>query len=250
MDDDDPFIQTTDDLLALLDSLLAARGGDWWDGFYGDRAKPCPFFVDAPDESLAGWVQAGLVRPGKALDLGCGNGRNAIFLARQGFAVDAVDHAPKAIAWAAERARAAGVVVQLHCQSVFDLACEAGSYDLVYDAGCFHHLPPHRRGPYVDLIYRALKPGGWFGLACFRPEGGSGHSDLQVYQQRSLGGGLGYTEARLRQLWSRPGLQLHTLRRMQQLPSGQGLFGQEFLWALLAHKPADAPGPAAAALSA
>jgi len=54
----------------------------------------------------------------------------------------------------------------------------------------------------VDQAVNALKPGGWFGLACFRPEGGSGYSDNDVYVHRSLGGGLGYAEERLRDMWS------------------------------------------------
>ena len=230
-------IYSEDDVLVTLDALLAGRESDWWNGFYEDRAKPCPFFVASPDESLAQWVDDKLLNPGKALDLGCGNGRNAIFLARRGFVVDGVDYSQKAIDWAQERVREAGVAVQLQCRSVFDLVCEAGSYDLVCDSGCFHHLPPHRRRSYVELVTAALKPGGWLALTCFRPEGGSGYSDHEVYERRSLGGGLGYTEDQLRDIWSH-GLQLHTIRQMHKPGDDSGLFGAEFLWALLAQKAA------------
>lgn len=230
-------IYTEAETLTLLDALLANRERDWWDGFYQDRAKPCPFFADLPDESLVQWIDEGLLRRGNALDLGCGNGRNAIFLARRGFAVEGVDYSGKAIDWAGERARNAGVAVQLRCQSVFDLACEAGSYDLIYDSGCFHHVAPHRRRSYVELVTAALKPGGWFGLTCFRPEGGSGYSDQEVYERRSLGGGLGYTEEQLRAIWSH-GLQVREIRQMKKPEAGSGLFGEDFLWVLLAQKPA------------
>ena len=81
----------------------------------------------------------------------------------------------------------------------------------------------------------ALKPGGWFGLTCFRPEGGSGFSDAHVYERRSLGGGLGYTEAQLREVWSH-GLQVETIRRMREPAEGSGLFGKDFLWVMLARK--------------
>jgi len=229
------FIYAEDDVLAMLDAWLANRGNEWWEGFYGDRAKSCPFFVDAPDESLTEWVDAGLQRPGRALDVGCGNGRNAIYLARHGFTVDGIDYAETAIKWAAERAYDAGVSVQLHCQSVFDLKIEAGSYGLIYDSGCFHHLPPHRRRTYVELVVKGLKPGGWFGLTCFRPEGGSGLSDREVYERRSLGGGLGYTEEQLRAVWSN-GLQVRVVRQMKKPSVESGLFGVDFLWVLLAQK--------------
>ena len=221
--------------LDALDALLAGGEKDWWDTFYANRAKPCPFFVAAPDESLSGWVRDGLVRPGRAVDLGCGHGRNAVFLARHGFSVEAVDYSQAAIEWARERVKETGTTVQLRHQSVFDLDLEVGGYDLVYDSGCFHHLPPHRRLPYVELVVDALKPGGWFGLTCFRPEGGSGYSDEEVYARRSLGGGLGYNAERLREIWSQ-GLQVRVLRQMVPQDAGSGLFGVDFLWALLAQK--------------
>jgi SAM-dependent methyltransferase len=229
------FIYADDDVLTMLDRLLAGREGDWWNGFYEDRTKPCPFFVESPDENLARWVDEKLVRPGRAVDLGCGNGRNAIFLARRGFVVDGVDYSQKAIDWAAERVKDAGVSVGLRCQSVFELAYEPGSCDLVYDSGCFHHLPPHRRRTYVELVTRLLKPGGWLGLTCFRPEGGSGFSDDEVYARRSLGGGLGYTEERLREIWSH-GLQVRAIRQMNKAGDGSEFFGVDFLWVLLAQK--------------
>jgi hypothetical protein len=92
--------------LAALDAQLTRETGPRWDGFYADRARPCGFFGRAPDESLHGWLQDGRIpRPGAtatpaALDLGCGNGRNAVFLAQQGFAVTGVDFSAQAVAWA------------------------------------------------------------------------------------------------------------------------------------------------------
>jgi cyclopropane fatty-acyl-phospholipid synthase-like methyltransferase len=222
--------------LAELDALLVAHESPWWDSFYADRAKPCPFFVTSPDESLTRLVRdEGLIRPGRAIEFGCGNGRNAIFLARHGFSVEAVDYSRSAIDWASERIAEAGVAVALMRQDVFELELEAGAYDLVYDAGCFHHMPPHRRQRYVDLVVAALRPGGWFGLTCFRPEGGSGYSDDEVYERRSMGGGLGYTEERLREIWSK-GLQVRVIRQMQKTAAESGLFGENFLWTVLAQK--------------
>jgi SAM-dependent methyltransferase len=221
--------------LARLDALLVVPPTPWWDRFYADRARPIPFFVEVPDESLAQWVGDGTIQPGRALDLGCGHGRNAIFLARHGFSAEGVEQSKAALDWARDSAAAAGVSVSLTQQSVFDVHLDAGAYDLVYDGGCFHHIAPHRRDSYVDLVVRALKPGGWFAMSCFRPEGGSGYSDEEVYQKGSIGGGLGYTEAQLREIWSR-GLQVQVVRQMRELPPGGALFGKDFLWVLLARK--------------
>jgi SAM-dependent methyltransferase len=112
----------------------------------------------------------------------------------------------------------------------------AGSYDLVYDSGCFHHLPPHRRKDYVDLVNRALRPGGSYGLACFRPEGGSGYTDEQVYERASLGGGLGYSEDGLRALWDHAPFRVRELRQMRKTDGRDQCFGQRSLWVLLASK--------------
>lgn len=223
--------------LAALDALLSDHQGDWWDGFYANRAKPVPFFGPQPDECLAEWIAQGLIRaPGRALDLGCGNGRNAVLLAQSGFMVEGVDYSQAAIDWATQRAAEAGVAVQLRHASVFEVDIAAGAYDLIYDSGCFHHLAPHRRPGYVQLVADALKPGGCFGMVCFRPEGGSGLSDAEVYERRSLGGGLGYTEAQLHAIWG-DAFHIEQLRPMTpQRPAESGRFGESFLWAMLAHK--------------
>ena len=230
------FIYTTADVMRMLDVLLSSRDGDWWGDFFADRAKPCPFFVEWPDESLADWISEGLLAPGRVLELGCGNGRNAIYLANAECSVEAIDFSWPALEWARERARSAGAAVAFRHRSIFDAEFAEGSYDLVYDSGCFHHMPPHRRKDYVDLVNRALKPGGSYGLVCFRPEGGSGFSDQQVYEKASLGGGLGYSEERLRALWDRPPFSVRVLRQMRKTSAAECRFGEEFLWVLLATK--------------
>ena len=132
---------------------LLSTDGAWWDEFFADRSKAIPFFAGQPDENLAEWFSSGLLGPGRVLELGCGNGRNATYLAGLGCAVDAVDFSAQAIGWARERASRIGVPVTFHHCSIFDAHLAGGSYNLVYDSGCFHHIPPHRRE-----IPRALPP--------------------------------------------------------------------------------------------
>ena len=118
----DRFNDTSDDVLRMLDVLVPGGGGAWWDEFFADRSQRCPFFVEWPDENLAGWFDGGLLAPGRVLELGCGPGRNAIYLARLGCSVDAVDFSARAIGWAQERAATAGAPVDFQCCSVFDAA--------------------------------------------------------------------------------------------------------------------------------
>jgi SAM-dependent methyltransferase len=237
----DRFIATTDDTLSLLDELLDGWDGGWWNGFFTDRTRSIPFFVDWPDENLVEWSDQGRLAPGRVLELGSGPGRNAVFLAGRGSQVDTVDFSAEAVGWAKERALAAGVAVNAQCGNIFDVVIEDGGYDLVYDSGCFHHLAPHRRPAYLALVNGALKPGGRFGLVCFRPEGGSEFTDRQVYENRSLGGGLGYTEPQLRTLFDVAPFSVDVLRPMLAQDGSGPAFGQDFLWALLATKTPKTP---------
>lgn len=234
-------IRTTEDVLRLLDDLFApdadrwtAQASSWWDDFYADRSKPVPFFAAKPDENLISYLDRGLIAPGRALDLGCGPGRNALHLASLGFDVDAVDLSPTAIAWAEDRAREAGADVRFHCGDAFTLTATELSdpYDLIYDSGCFHHLPPHRRVSYLTLLDRVLAPGGHLALTCFAAgEMGSELPDRDFYRQSRLHGGLAYTPESLRWIFS--DLTEVELRRMHDEPSESPFFGESFLWTVL-----------------
>ncbi|MFJ4981327.1 class I SAM-dependent methyltransferase [Streptomyces coeruleorubidus] len=183
-------------------------------------------------------TERGVISGGRALDLGCGPGRNALYLAEQGFEVDAVDLSPAAVDWARERAREAGTDgVRFHCGDAFALAGTelAGPYDLVHDSGCFHHLPPHRRISYLALLDDVLAPGGLFSLTCFAAGAdgmGSELSDADFYREANgLGGGLAYTPESLREIFS--GLTEVELRRMRDEPEESACFGESFLWTAL-----------------
>lgn len=234
-------IRTVDDVLRLLDGLFVPEAdrwtsgaASWWDGFYADRGRAVPFFVAKPDENLVSYLERGLIAPGRALDLGCGPGRNALHLASLGFEVDAVDLSPAAIAWAGDRAREAGAEIRFHCGDAFALAGTelGGPYDLIHDSGCFHHLPPHRRISYLALLDRALAPGGHLALTCFAAgEMGSELPDGDFYRQSRLHGGLAYTPESLRWIFS--DLAEVELRRMHDEPPESPYFGEPFLWTAL-----------------
>lgn len=237
-------VRDTAGLFRLLDDLFETRAGDWWDRFYADRDRGTPFFVAKPDENLAAYTgPGGPITPGRALDIGCGPGRNALHLAALGHHVDAVDLSATALAWAAERADAAGPAVRgrvrlLH-GDVFTLPLD-GPYDLIYDSGCFHHLAPHRRISYLDLLDRHLAPGGWFGLSCFAAgEDGMGteRPDAALYRDRTLHGGVAYTPDQLRHIFTGLPLTETDLRRMRDEPADAPYFGAPFLWTALFRRP-------------
>ncbi|RME42928.1 MAG: class I SAM-dependent methyltransferase [Caldilineae bacterium] len=102
------------------------------------------------------------LKPGRALDLGCGPGRASIFMAQLGWEVDGVDFIPEAIAMARQRAAEAGVSPRFHVGSVTDLHFLTGPYDLVLDVGCLHGLPEEDLPLYHREVSRLLRPGGQF----------------------------------------------------------------------------------------
>jgi SAM-dependent methyltransferase len=84
-----------------------------------------PFFVAKPDENLVSYVDRRLIPPG-APSPRLRPGRNALYLAAQGFEVDAVDLSPAAIAWARDRAREASADINFFCADAFT-ACAGSS---------------------------------------------------------------------------------------------------------------------------
>lgn len=99
------------------------------------------------------------LKPGRALDLGCGTGRAAIYLARRGWTVDGVDFVPQALEIARARAAAAGVHPRFHLASVTRLDFLSGPYDFALDVGCGHALPQEALQTYREQLQRLLRPG-------------------------------------------------------------------------------------------
>ena len=100
------------------------------------------------------------VPAGQALDLGCGYGRAAIYLATQGWEVDAVDFIPEAITEAARRAAIADVDVRFHLSKVTELGFLTETYDFGLDVGCSHSLTLDELKVYRDHLKRLIRPGG------------------------------------------------------------------------------------------
>jgi cyclopropane fatty-acyl-phospholipid synthase-like methyltransferase len=105
--------------------------------------------------------------PGRALDLGCGTGTNAITLAENDWRVVGVDFVGKAIHTAKRKAQAAGVAADFHIGDVTKLDGIEGSFDLILDIGCYHNLSPQGMAKYRENVYRLLGAQGKFMLYAF-----------------------------------------------------------------------------------
>ena len=107
--------------------------------------------------------------PGRALDLGCGTGKNAVYLARHGWEAVGVDISLIAILQARWRAFAADARCQFHQADVTDLHFLEDPFDLALDIGCLHSLPLGDRESYAAEVARLTRPGGWYMLYAFTP---------------------------------------------------------------------------------
>lgn len=196
-------VKNENDLLNLLDTLVR-EPKEFWDSFYQDKEKKIPFFCNFPDEHLVKYIENELIQPKHVLELGCGNGRNAIYLASMGCKVTAVDLAAEAILWAQAEAENQQVDIQFICSNIFELDLPRGDFDFIYDSGCFHHLAPHRRISYIQLLRNYLCANGHFSINAFKENGvygGAALSDEQVYKEQSLHGGLGYSKQKYQEIF-------------------------------------------------
>jgi SAM-dependent methyltransferase len=108
--------------------------------------------------------------PGRALDVGCGSGRDAVYLAKRGWQVTAVDSVEKALASARRRAAEQGVEVQLLRADVAELGrlgLQPG-YDLMYDFGCIHGLSDAGRKGAAAGLTQLAAPGAMLLITAFR----------------------------------------------------------------------------------
>ncbi len=101
-------------------------------------------------------------QPGRALELGCGTGTNALSLAKAGWRVTAVDFAYRAIQIAKRKAQREGAEIDFHWENVTRLKSINGPFDLILDIGCFHSLSTKDHANYIANLLRLLSPQGTY----------------------------------------------------------------------------------------
>jgi SAM-dependent methyltransferase len=132
----------------------AAAQADEWDARYGEREGA--LWSGRPNGRLG--VEAAALTPGTALDVGCGEGADAIWLARSGWTVTAIDISDVAVARARGAAELAGTAVDWICGDVLGTAFPAGSFDLV--SMQYPALPKAAGEVAVRSLLDSVRPGG------------------------------------------------------------------------------------------
>ena len=138
-----------------------------------------PWNSEMPPDALVELVRSGKVRPCRAIDLGCGAGNYAIWLARMGFEVTGVDSSPAAIRIAREKAERLGITCRFVIADLLgDLHEIEERFDFGYDWELLHHIMPEDRAIFAKNVYSLLNPGATYLSVCFSEEdlqfGGTG----------------------------------------------------------------------------
>jgi SAM-dependent methyltransferase len=129
-----------------------------WDERY--QKSETPWETGQPSSELQRVLAASAIKPCRALELGCGTGASAVWLAQQGFDVTAIDLSAVAIDRARQRASEAAVRVNFLAADVLKPPTELiGSFDFFFDRGCYHVVRREDVMAYLDTLRRLTRPG-------------------------------------------------------------------------------------------
>ena len=162
-----------------------------------------PWNSETPPDVLVSLVESQEVKPCKTIDLGCGAGNYAIYLASKGFDVTGVDISLTAIEIAKTHARLKGVKCKFAVADVLsDLGEVEGLFEFAYDWALLHHIFPEYRKQYIENVHKILTKEAEYLSICFSEKetvfDGSGK-----YRTTSLGTTLYFSsEDELRDLFS------------------------------------------------
>jgi len=157
--------------LELSEKRGRGPSGQTWEYFYNAvSVEDMPWYTDCLDEDLIIALSEYAPLPGRLLELGSGPGTAAARLAALGYEVVAVDIATAAV----EQARLRFGTLNPHL--IYEIAdvCQPlvyfGSFDYVFDRGCFHGIPPEEREQYVHHVAEVIRPCGRLFLKVFSSE--------------------------------------------------------------------------------
>jgi SAM-dependent methyltransferase len=124
-----------------------------------------PWDIGRPQPAIVRLAETDQIS-GAVLDVGCGTGENAIYLAERGLAVTGIDGAPTAIRKARAKAKSRGLDIRFEVADALDLSLPK-SFDTVIDSGLFHVFSDDERTRFTESLGRVVRPGGTYVMMCF-----------------------------------------------------------------------------------
>ncbi len=125
-----------------------------------------PWDTGRPQHEFVQLEEAGEIT-GAVLDVGCGTGENALYLAARGHEVWGVDFTPRAIEKARDKASQRHLDVTFLVRDALQLDVLGRQFDTIIDSGLFHTLSDEERPRFVSSIASVLRRGGSYFMLCF-----------------------------------------------------------------------------------
>ena len=163
---------------AIQEKTLKSAKSLLFDLFY--RFTKPPWLISQAQPDLIAAAENGEVRGPTVLDVGCGSGDNAIYLASRGLEVTGVDFSTKATSIAKQKAAEAEVSVTFITLDALKIGMLGRRFDTVIDFGLFHNIAGDDRGRYVRALGEVCNSGGQFFMQCLADQAG----EYDVYPNR------------------------------------------------------------------
>lgn len=131
-----------------------------WNKRYIDADTP--WDSGSPSQELKRFLNRGLVKPCRALELGCGTGTNALFLAQAGFEVTAVDLSEEALRQAKAKTEKAHVAINFIQSDITALANLGEPFPFVFDRGTYHIVRSLNLAGMQKMLASMIAPDGLY----------------------------------------------------------------------------------------
>lgn len=158
-----PMLQLQNVLESSFEERVRTFMSSWEDAY---KTVP-PWDVGRPQPAFVELVRARELDQGRVLDVGCGTGENALYLADNGFSVSGVDLSDRAIAAGRAKAKERRLKVDFRAGNALSLDFKDKVFDNVIDSGLFHTFTDYDRPVFAREIARVLVTSGKYFMLCF-----------------------------------------------------------------------------------